>query len=163
MSTPPLSPEALRVAFGHFPSGVAAVCACDDTAPVGMAVSTFVPVSLEPPLIALCIQGSSRTWPVLRELPWLGVSVLSEDHDGAARALASRDGDRFAGVEHTTAGSGAIRIAGSAAYFECSLAQESSAGDHLIALLQVVHLDIAVEQRPLVFHRSRFGRLAPSL
>ncbi|GAA0935235.1 flavin reductase family protein [Pseudonocardia zijingensis] len=163
MSVPRPGPEELRAAFGHFPSGVAAVCARGGEWGVGMAVSTFVPVSLDPPLIALFIQRSSRTWPVLRELPRLGVSILAEHHGTAARSLAARDGDRFAGVEHTTADSGAIRIAGSTAYFECSVAEESPAGDHLIALLHVERLDIGGDHPPLVFHRSRFGRLVQTV
>jgi flavin reductase (DIM6/NTAB) family NADH-FMN oxidoreductase RutF len=154
------APDALRTAFGHFPSGVAAVCAHDGRKPVGLAISTFVPVSLEPPLVAICVQLSSRTWPGLRALPHLGVSVLAEEHHGAARSLASREGDRFASIDYTVAASGAIRITGSPAYFECAIVEEIPAGDHVIALLRIGHLGVAVEGGPLVFHRSRFGRLA---
>jgi flavin reductase (DIM6/NTAB) family NADH-FMN oxidoreductase RutF len=161
MSTSNPGSHALRAAFGHFPTGVAAVCARSGSSPTGMAVSTFVPVSLEPPLIAVCVQRSSRTWPVLRALPRLGISVLAEEHGTAARALSLPDNaDRFTGLPHSTAESGAIRVAGSVAYFECAPAEEHRAGDHLLALLQVHSLDISEEQLPLLFHRSRFTRMA---
>lgn len=155
-----ITPDTLRAAFGHFPTGVAAICATLDGHPQGMSVSTFVPVSLEPPLISVCVQQSSRTWRRLRILERLGVSVLAEDHSESARALAARDGDRFAAVAHETTDGGAIRIADSSAYFECSLVQEFDAGDHVLALLLVHAFDTSTQHRPLLFHRSGFGRLA---
>jgi flavin reductase (DIM6/NTAB) family NADH-FMN oxidoreductase RutF len=162
MSGANLEPDALRAAFGHFPTGVAAVCARTGSSPTGMAVSTFVAISLEPSLIAVCVQRTSRTWPVLRTVPRLGVSVLAEEHSTAARALSlPNNADRFIGVPHLTAASGAIRVAGSAAYFECSPAEEYPAGDHLFALLRVHSLDIS-DELPLLFHRSRFTRMAAS-
>ena len=66
----------LREAFGHFPSGVVAVCADVDGERIGMAASTFVPVSLEPPLVAFCVQNTSTTWPKLADLEHVGISVL---------------------------------------------------------------------------------------
>lgn len=162
MTATHIPPDTLRAAFGQFPSGVTAICANRDGLPVGMAMSTFVPVSLEPPLVAVCVQRSSRTWPVLRSLARLGVSVLAENHGESARALAARNGDRFQAVTHESTQSGAIRIADSLAYFECSVAEEFTAGDHLLALLQVHDLDTAAGHSPLVFHRSTFGRLATS-
>jgi flavin reductase (DIM6/NTAB) family NADH-FMN oxidoreductase RutF len=71
---PDFAPSLLRQAFGCFPSGVLALSGVRaDGTPVGMAVSAFVPVSLDPPLVQVCIQRSSTTWPLLRELPRLGL------------------------------------------------------------------------------------------
>ena len=89
MTNTELSPAALREAFGHFPSGVIAIAAEVDGVRVGLAASTFVPVSLDPPLVAFCVQNSSETWPKLKDLPALGISVLGESHDQAARTLAT--------------------------------------------------------------------------
>jgi flavin reductase (DIM6/NTAB) family NADH-FMN oxidoreductase RutF len=150
----------LRTVFGAFPSGVAAVCALRNNKPVGMAVSTFTPVSLDPPLISLCIQQTSTTWPQLREASVLGVSILSVDHEDAARQLSLKTGDRFAGLETLTAPSGALHLKESCAWFHCTVHSELAAGDHLIVLLHIVesgHRDLG---SPLVFHASRFRRLA---
>jgi flavin reductase (DIM6/NTAB) family NADH-FMN oxidoreductase RutF len=97
MSTPDLDPKSLREAFGHFPSGVIAIAAEVDGVRVGLAASTFVPVSLDPPLVSFAVQNTSETWPKLKDLPRLGISVLGEAHDEAARTLAAKTGDRFAG------------------------------------------------------------------
>ena len=99
MSSTDLSPASLREAFGHFPSGVIAIAAEVDGVRVGLAASTFVPVSLDPPLVSFCVQNTSTTWPKLKDLPFLGISVLGESHDAAAKTLAAKTGDRFAGLE----------------------------------------------------------------
>ena len=78
MSPTDLSPTTLREAFGHFPSGVIAIAAEVDGTRVGLAASTFVPVSLDPPLVSFCVQNTSKTWPKLKDLPYLGISVLGE-------------------------------------------------------------------------------------
>ncbi|MDT4924010.1 MAG: hypothetical protein QOG01_1723, partial [Pseudonocardiales bacterium] len=84
MSPADLDPTSLREAFGHFPSGVIAIAAEVGGIRVGLAASTFVPVSLDPPLVSFCVQNCSETWPKLRDLPYLGISVLGEAHDEAA-------------------------------------------------------------------------------
>ncbi|MEX5711688.1 flavin reductase [Parafrankia soli] len=150
----------LRTTFGCFPSGVTAVCGLAGREPVGMAVSSFASVSLDPPLVSVCVANSSTTWPRLRALGRLGVSVLGEAHDLAARQLSARDGDRFAGMELTSTSGGALFVAGSAATLECELVSEVPAGDHLIALLRIHALDSDASVTPLVFHGSRFRQLA---
>ena len=103
-----LNPSSLREAFGYFPSGVIAIAAEVDGTRVGIAASTFVPVSLEPPLVSFCVQNTSTTWPKLKDLPYLGISVLGESHDEAARILADKTGDRFAGLQTVSTQSGAV-------------------------------------------------------
>jgi hypothetical protein len=91
-------PVALKQVYGSFPSGVTAVCAYLDGGPVGIAASSFTSVSIDPPLVSLCVQRSSTTWPTLSCAPRLGVSVRGETHDVACRQIAARTGDRFAGI-----------------------------------------------------------------
>jgi flavin reductase (DIM6/NTAB) family NADH-FMN oxidoreductase RutF len=125
-----------------------------------MVVSTFVPVSLDPPLIAVCLQSTSSTWPVLRGCERIGVSVLAAGHDEAALSLSKRTGDRFGGVQHSTTDAGAVRIAGCSAWFDCTLDREVEAGDHVMALMRVVsHESDGGATAPLVVHRSRFGSI----
>ena len=150
----------LRQAFGCFPSGVTAVCALADGEPAGMAVSSFTPVSLSPPLVSVCIQNSSETWLRLRGRPRLGLSVLAEEQHEACRQLSAKGTDRFAGLSWQAAADGAVYLHGAVAGFSCSVSGQMPAGDHIIALLKIHAVRTAPGSAPLVFHDSRFRRLA---
>ncbi|MCV7281574.1 flavin reductase family protein [Mycolicibacterium flavescens] len=159
MSATDLNPSTLREAFGHFPTGVIAIAAEVDGVRVGLAASTFVPVSLDPPLVSFCVQNTSETWPKLRELPSLGISVLGESHDAAARTLAAKTGDRFAGLQTVSRESGAVFIEGTSVWLESRVEQLVPAGDHHIVLLRVCDITVHPDVAPIVFHRSTFRRL----
>ena len=149
----------LREAFGHFPTGVIAIAAEVDGVRVGLAASTFVPVSLDPPLVSFCVQNTSTTWPKLATAPHLGISVLGESHDAAARTLAAKTGDRFAGLETASTERGAVFVHGTSVWLESSIEQLVPAGDHTIVVLRVCDIRINPEVAPIVFHRSMFRRL----
>jgi flavin reductase (DIM6/NTAB) family NADH-FMN oxidoreductase RutF len=154
-----LNPSTLREAFGHFPSGVIAIAAEVDGIRVGLAASTFVPVSLEPPLVSFCVQNMSETWPQLKDLPRLGISVLGESHNEAARALAAKTGDRFAGLSTVSTDSGAVFVEGTSVWLESAIEQLIPAGDHTIVILRVSDITVHPDVAPIVFHRSTFRRL----
>ncbi|KMO72448.1 Flavin-dependent monooxygenase, reductase subunit HsaB [Mycolicibacterium chubuense] len=154
-----LSPSSLREAFGHFPTGVIAIAAEVDGTRVGLAASTFVPVSLDPPLVSFCVQNTSTTWPRLVDAPYLGISVLGESHDEAARTLAAKTGDRFAGLETASSERGAVFIHGTSVWLESAIEQQVPAGDHTIVVLRVSNITVHPDVAPIVFHRSTFRRL----
>jgi flavin reductase (DIM6/NTAB) family NADH-FMN oxidoreductase RutF len=125
-----------------------------------MAASSFTSVSIEPPLVSVCVQNSSRTWLVLRQALHIGLSVLSADQEDVCRSLSARTGDRFAQFAWSRSSNGAIFVDGAAALLDCTLYGEVPAGDHGIALLQIHEARGAPDFAPLVFHGSRFCRLA---
>jgi len=153
-------PVVLRQAFGCFPSGVTALCSLDSGTPVGMAASTFTPVSLAPALVSVCVQDTSTTWPKLRRQGHLGLSVLAEGQDTVCRSLAVKDGDRFADVDWEASEDGSVYIHGANLWLDCSLYAEIPGGDHTIVLLKIHGLRAEPDRAPLVFHGSRFRRLA---
>ncbi|MGW0817237.1 flavin reductase family protein [Streptomyces viridiviolaceus] len=152
-------PAALRTAYGTFPSGVTALCALRDGTPVGFAASSFVPVSLDPPLVSVCVQHTSTTWPLLADRPRLGLSVLGADQGDACRRLAAKTGDRFAGLGLHTTDEGAVLLEGAAAWLDCSIHDTFTAGDHDMVLLRVEALQVHAGAEPLVFHASAFRSL----
>ena len=158
--TTPTDPAVLRQAFGCFPSGVTALCSLDAGTPVGMAASTFTPVSLAPALVSVCVQDTSTTWPKLRRQRHLGLSVLAEDQDTVCRSLAAKGGDRFADVDWAAGDDGSVYIHGANLWLDCSLYAEIPGGDHTIVLLEIHGLRAEPDRAPLVFHGSRFRRLA---
>ncbi len=151
--------ELLREAFGAFPTGVTVVAAERTGGLVGIAASSFTSVSLDPPLVSVCIARTSTTWPVLRDGERLGVSVLADDQHRLARQFAARDRDRFAGVRSTAGTAGAVLIDNACLWLECTVHAELPAGDHVIALLEVQEIRTFPERPPLVFHSSEFRQL----
>jgi flavin reductase (DIM6/NTAB) family NADH-FMN oxidoreductase RutF len=152
--------EQLREAFGCVPSGVTAVCAAVEGVPVGLAASSFTSVSVTPPLVSVCIQHSSTTWPILRQRPQLGLSVLGEGQDSVCTRLASKTGDRFAGTDWSIAADGSVFVQGATLWLDCTIHAEIPSGDHDIVLLHIHGLRADPATPPLVFHGSRFRRLA---
>jgi flavin reductase (DIM6/NTAB) family NADH-FMN oxidoreductase RutF len=159
MSSAAYDAATLRQAFGHFPIGVVAVAADVGGTKVGFAASTFVPVSLEPPLVSICIQNTSTTWPKLKDALALGISVLGESHYESARALAAKAGDRFEGLRTETRDNGALFVHDSSVWLEVSIDQLVPAGDHTIVLLAITDIVFCPDVEPMVFHRSAFRRL----
>ena len=157
---PVTADDQLRRAFGCFPSGVAAVCAEIDGVPVGLAASSFTSVSMDPALVSVCIQHTSTTWPKLRQARRLGLSVLAEGQDAICKRLASKVGDRFDGTSRTVAADGSIFIDGSSLWLDCTVRAEIPCGDHDIAILNVHGTFADPVSSPLIFHGSRFRRLA---
>jgi len=154
-----LDPLRLRQVFGVFPTGVTAVAALVDGAPVGIAANSFTSVSLDPPIVSVCVAHSSTTWPALQHVPRLGVSVLGEHQESAGRQLGARHGDRFAALPWHATDDGAVLLDGASAWLDCSIHDRIAAGDHDIVLLRVHELDADPAVAPLVFHASRYCRI----
>jgi flavin reductase (DIM6/NTAB) family NADH-FMN oxidoreductase RutF len=151
----------LRRVFGAFPTGVTAIAALAGGDPLGIAASSFTSVSLDPPIVSVCTSHSSTTWPRLRQLPRVGISVLGAHQEEACRRLGGRGLDRFATLGWRATADGAVFMEGASAWLECSVFREVAVGDHDIVLLLVHELDADPAVAPLVFHGSRFRRLEP--
>ena len=150
----------LRQAFGCFPSGVTAFCGLLDGVAEGMAASSFTTVSLDPPLVSVCVANTSSTWPKLATLQRLGLSVLADEHALVARSLSAKNGDRFVDVDWTATDSGAVFVHGATLWLECAPFKRIEAGDHEIVVLQITALAMYPDVAPMVFHRSNFTELA---
>jgi 3-hydroxy-9,10-secoandrosta-1,3,5(10)-triene-9,17-dione monooxygenase reductase component len=147
-----LAAHRFRRVLGRFPTGVVLVTARTADGPTGMAVNSFTSVSLDPPLVAFCAARSSSTWPRIREVGAFSVNVLGEGHADVSRRFARKGIDRFAGLGHRPGVTGAPVLDGVAAHLDCELHAVHEAGDHVIVLGRVVHLDADEGVRPLVFH-----------
>ena len=152
--------KALRSVYGRFPTGVMAVCAMHEGDPVGFAVSSFNTVSAEPPLVSICVQRGSSTWPLLASSPMIGLSVLAAAQQALCRQLAARNHfDRFTGAGWSATRNGAVLIADAAAWLECDLQDVLTVGDHELVILQVRRHRANPDVPPLVFHASQFHSL----
>ncbi|MCW5249171.1 MULTISPECIES: flavin reductase family protein [unclassified Streptomyces] len=156
-----LTAATLRQAFGAYPTGVVAIGALRGTEPVGFAASSFVSISLEPPMVAISVARTSTTWPRLAEAPVLGLSVLSRDQGGLCRRLASRGVDRFDGVTWRATPEGGVLIDDAALWLTARAGAVYDGGDHEIVLLELLTAELFSGVEPLVFHTSQFRELAP--
>lgn len=150
---------ALRGAFAAYPTGVVAVCGLREGAPVGVALGSFTSVSLEPALVSFCIGAGSSTWPLLKDLPALGISVLAEGQHELGRRMATTGLDRFAGVDWRATGAGAVFIGGAALTMEGSIQDWQAVGDHVVVFARVSSAERVQGVEPLVFHASTFRGL----
>ena len=147
--------DQMRAVFDGFPAAVVALCAADDDGAHGLvATSVSVGVSYDPPMVLFSVRKESTTWPVLRDFPRLGLSVLGEGQEALCRQL-SGAGDRFHGVSTKVVPGGALFIDEAMSWLDCSIESETPAGDHLV-VLRVHAVGHAHETAPLIFHRSAF-------
>jgi 3-hydroxy-9,10-secoandrosta-1,3,5(10)-triene-9,17-dione monooxygenase reductase component len=143
---PEFDERRLRAAFGSFATGVAFVTAMVDGAPLGLIVSTFTAVSLDPPLVSFCPAYDSLTWRRMRQAGTFHVNVLRSWHADFARRAAEPDADRFAEP-----------LIDPLAVIACDLEAEHRAGDHTIVVGRVRSLHVSSPSRPLVYFAGGFG------
>lgn len=133
----------MREALSSFCTGVAVITTIDDGRPAGMAVQSFSPVSLDPPLVSFCPAHTSSTWPKIRRVGRFAVSVLAADQQELCRQFAVTGGDKFAGVAWRPGSNGAPLLDGALAWIECDLAGTLPGGDHSVVLGRVTALAAA--------------------
>jgi 3-hydroxy-9,10-secoandrosta-1,3,5(10)-triene-9,17-dione monooxygenase reductase component len=156
-----LTSARFRSVLGHFPSGVAAITSLDARGgPVGMAVSSFTSVSLDPPLVAFLPGKTSSTFPVIAERGTFCVNILAAGQEPVCRALAVSGEDKFAEIAWRPGPHGAPVIYGVVAWIGCTIAAVHDAGDHRIVLGRVDDLAADTAAEPLLFFRSEYHHLA---
>jgi flavin reductase (DIM6/NTAB) family NADH-FMN oxidoreductase RutF len=122
--------------------------------PVGLTISSFASVSLDPPLLLVCVARTASSLPAFRVGGPMGVNVLANDQGWLAKRFASRQEDRFAGVELQPGPHGVPLLEGVAAWLNCHIARIYDGGDHVI-LLARVHTVHRSGARPLLYHSGK--------
>lgn len=152
--------DEFRAALGRFVSGVTVVTTMgDDNRPVGMTVSAFASVSLEPPLILACIDKRASVHGRFAEGTYFAVNILAEDQEELSRRFASKDQDRFNGTRYTEGVTGPPLLDGALAYLECRVVHAYPGGDHTIIVGEVESTAVA-ESKPLAYFRGGYSQLA---
>lgn len=155
-----ISPDDFRRALGHFASGVTAVTTLDpDGRPTGLTASAFTSVSLDPPLILVCVDHKSQSYPALLERRRFAVNVLHAEQEAVSKRFASTRLDKFDGVPHRIGESGVPLIEGALAQLECVTVSAYVEGDHTIFVARVERAHVGAGE-PLVYYRGRYDRLS---
>jgi len=155
-----VSAEEFRRACGRFATGVTIASVLDESGmPHGLTVSSFCSVSLDPPLVLICLGRETASLETFRNAKHFGINVLAQDQRGLSERFARKGHDRFDGLEWTSGETGVPLLAGAIAQMECEVVQRIPAGDHDIFVGEIVNARVH-KGEPLIHFSSRYSKLA---
>jgi flavin reductase (DIM6/NTAB) family NADH-FMN oxidoreductase RutF/DNA-binding FadR family transcriptional regulator len=157
----PVSGDAFRDVIGRFATGVTVVTTRDGDGDHGMTASAISSLSLEPPMLLVCVHRRSRTAGAVRGSGHFTVNVLAEDQAAAAQRFATPVDDRFAGVATTRGPMGTLLLDGCLAHIDCEVEDLFAAATHHIVTGRVQRV-AARAGAPLAYFRGQFGQLRPA-
>ena len=153
-------PRTLRDALGCFATGVTVVTCLDEAQkPAGITVNSFTSVSLDPPLLLVCIHKQATAAEPLIAATCFAVNVLQREQQPASITFSTRVEDRFGSMLWSCGEAGAPILEESLCVFECERFAVHDGGDHHILVGQVVKASFDASLDPLLFFRGRYRRL----
>jgi len=157
---PEVDPAAYRRAMGHFATGVTVVtCLPDGGEPAGITVNSFTSVSLDPPLLLVCLYKEAASAQALVSASNFAINVLQTQQRPASITFSTRVEDRFGCTPWSTGEAGAPILKDSLGVFECENYAVYDGGDHHILVGQVVKASFDASLDPLLFFRGSYRRL----
>jgi flavin reductase (DIM6/NTAB) family NADH-FMN oxidoreductase RutF len=156
-----VDPARYRAAIGRFPTGVAIVTCAGPGGPAGMTTNAVTSLSLDPLLLLVCFDNSSRTLEVVRQARRFAVNVLRAGQEELARVFASKRvaREKFEAVTHTVA-HGVPVLDDALAWLACDLRELRPGGDHTIGIGAVTEMDADSDGDPLVWFGGVYTTLA---
>ena len=153
-------PRTLRDALGCFATGVTIVTCFDPAgAPVGLTANSFTALSLDPPLLLVCVAKAATSAAPLEGAPSFAVNVLQTGQQPASITFSTRGEDRFGRTEWSRGEFGAPVLMESLSVFECRRHAVHDGGDHFILIGEVVKASFESGLDPLLYFRGRYRRL----
>ncbi len=154
-----VTPDEFRSVLGRFPSGVTVVTTkAGDGSDQGMTVSAFSSVSLDPPLVLICIEKTASAYNALTAAPGFVVNILSVSQEQIARRFSIVDIDRFEGVGYSRSPNGLAVLDDVLGVIECATFAMHDAGDHTI-IVGEVEAARAQNGTPLLYYRGGYAQL----
>jgi flavin reductase (DIM6/NTAB) family NADH-FMN oxidoreductase RutF len=155
----PVSSADFRSALSRFASGVTVVTTKDETGrQFGITVSAFCSVSLDPPLVLICIEKIAGSHHALEQSGRFTVNILAENESALSEHFASLIEDKFAGIDYAVDEHGIPILQGSIATLQCSRFKTLDGGDHSIFIGQVDHV-IVRDAEPLIYFKGGYHRV----
>ena len=156
-----IDPSDFRRALSRFASGVTAVTTRDaEGRPLGLTVTAFSSVSLEPPLVLVCVDERSEAHAGFAQSGVFGVSILSEEQEAVSRRFAWGGATKFAETETVGGSLGVPLVVGALAHLECRVVAAHPAGDHVVYVGEIVAMSTR-PGRPLLYCQGRYRHLDP--
>jgi 4-nitrophenol 2-monooxygenase / 4-nitrocatechol 4-monooxygenase, reductase component len=154
-----LPSERFREVIGHFASGVTVITALLDGRAHGTTASAVTSLSLEPPMVLICMNKTSETGRAISVSGCFAINVLSEDQHGAALRFAGKGDDKFAGVATTPGVWSEPLLDEALATLECRVVEDTTGGTHWVFLAEVDHAS-SRPGTPLAYYRGEFHSLS---
>ena len=154
----PIDEARFRQAMGYFASGVTVVTTASVGELYGMTVSSFASLSLNPPLILICIDKGVPSHDMIKDADCFVVNILEERQEHLSRRFATTANDKFKGVAWHSGQLGLPVLDNTLAAIECRLREALDGGDHTIFVGEVVHTEIR-EGAPLLYYRRGYHEL----
>lgn len=151
-----------KAALRQWASGVTIVTTRAGDRIFGMTASAFTSVSLDPPLVLVCIEKKAHTLPWIAQSGVFAVNVLAQDQQALSTRFAT-DGNeavRFEGLACGSGPTGAPWLPDTVAVLDCRVVAAHDAGDHWIYVGAVEASEVATEREPLLYHDARYRSLA---
>lgn len=148
-------PQVMKTFNRQFITGVTVVTTQDQGVPKGLAVNAYASISLEPPLVMVCIQKTSSTYPALFAATHLGINILGTEQQETIATFASKSIDKFAEVDWHAGPNGSPLIDGSPASLEAEIRERFQAKTHTVFICRVRHAEV-VETTPIIYKAGRF-------
>ena len=161
-----VDPEMFKAVMGQWPSGVTVVTTTDADGLAGMTASSFSSVSLDPPLVSVCVARHLATHDRLEQAGVFAVNILAKDQveEGLRFAGMLPDvADRFDGIDITKAETGSPLLAGTLGWVDCKVWAAHDGGDHTIFVGEVLAAGIDETAAPLLYHSRSWGQFADVL
>lgn len=150
----------LRDAMGCFATGVTVVTGMnEDGQPIGLTANSFTSVSLDPPLLLVCIAKTAGSLKALEASQYFGVNVLHIGQQGISNTFAKPGEDRFSNTPWQRGEHEVPMISGALANFECSRHQVTDGGDHVILIGEVLRAKFEPRRDPLLYFGGKYRRL----
>ena len=127
----------LRQCFGNFLTGITVVTTHHQDTPIGFTANSFSSVSLDPPLLLVCIDNGSDNFNAFTQAKTFGINILADDQADMSNRFSSMMENRFDGVSWHLSEHGNPELEGISAFFDCSLETTHVAGDHTILIGRV--------------------------
>jgi flavin reductase (DIM6/NTAB) family NADH-FMN oxidoreductase RutF len=152
-----VDPQRFREVFGHFATGVTIVTASGPQGAAGLTTNAVASLSLDPVLLLVCFDNTSRTLPAVRATRRFAVNVLRQGQEDLARIFASKRvaREKFQAVTHTVA-HGVPVLDDALAWLACDLVELHAGGDHTIGVGAVTELEVPDDAAPLVWYRGAY-------
>ncbi len=149
----------LRDALGCFATGVTIVTAATPDGPIGLTANSFTSLSLDPPLLLVCVANAAGSAPALREAAHFAVNILQIGQQPVSNRFARRGEERFAADDWSHGEWGAPVFHDSLGSFECSRYAVYDGGDHFILVGRVEKATFEPRRDPLLYFRGKYRRL----